>query len=146
MDAPSANIESRYLFNVSEKLIGCFLIMMRPVSILKLYEYMLTYVKCHPLPLSIVSCSFLNGWMWIFGRYLCIECRQICPCMMEVRLLVSFNLSKEITFWPFECHAWPLDGESPCKKVFGFGGGSPAPATIHWELNKVAFDFILLVL
>ena len=86
------------------------------------------------LPWSRPSYSFPRGWMCIFGWYLCIECKQICPCIIEALLLVNFILSNEITFW-VEFHEFPVDGESPCRNVLGFGGGSPAPATIHWELE-----------
>lgn len=53
-------------------------------------------------------------------------------------LLVNFNLSKATTPWLTQY--FPDDGESPWMKVLGSGGGSPAPATIHWELkfrNKI---------
>ena len=83
-------------------------------------------------------------WIWsvdkgttkTLGRYLCIEWRQVWPWIIVHRLLVNLNLSKTID--PWADHISPRQGESPCTNKLEEGKGSPAPATIHFELeNKV---------
>ena len=56
---------------------------------------------------------------------------------MVHRLLVNFSLSK--TMAPWEFHRSPRAGESPWRKSPEVGKGSPAPATVHFELKQVDF-------
>lgn len=79
------------------------------------------------------ACSLVTGMMNTLGKYLCIECRQIWPWMMVHLLLVSFSLSNVME--PCDVHISPNAGESPWKKSPDEGSGSPAPATIHFELR-----------
>lgn len=55
------------------------------------------------------------------------------PLTRGFLLLVSFNLSKAITPWAI--HSWPVAGESGWTYKLWGSGGSPEPATIHWELE-----------
>ena len=72
------------------------------------------------------------------------------PFWSEARLFVSFSLSKAMAVWPvhLKMSGWrcgcgsftdqdPAAGLSPWQNVDDCPtrGGSPLPATVHWELQ-----------
>jgi hypothetical protein len=71
------------------------------------------------------------------------QCLLTWPLTSGFLLLVNFNLSKATTPWAIQ--SWPVAGESGWMYKLRPSGGSPEPATIHWELETKLHSYVIYV-
>ena len=83
----------------------------------------------------------LGGWGHL-EKFL-YQCLLTWPLTRGFLLLVNFSLSKATTPWAIQ--SWPVAGESGWTYKLWPSGGSPEPATIHWELETELHSYITYV-